>query len=210
MRAGVIFVLALWVAGCVTTPKPPAEAEFGLRLSPASLGRELLLSQRITVVRGEERRSFDAQLEADAKSVRIAAVAMGQTIASLVWDGKSLEQHVSTHVPAAVTAARILSDVQLAWWPAEAVRAGLPAGYSLEEGSGTRVVTDEGAPFASVTYEGTGPAWKFVRLTQQKYGYVLEIESVDASAALQGEGGRAWTRVTSGSLTPTLSRRERE
>jgi hypothetical protein len=83
-------------------------------------------------------------------------------------------------VPPAVTASRILSDVQLAWWPSDAVRSGLPAGYTLEEGAGTRAVSQNGAPFASVAYEGTAPAWSHVRLTQQRYGYVLDIESVEA------------------------------
>jgi hypothetical protein len=179
VRAGLILLVA--AAGCATTPKPLPEAEFGLRLAPASLGRELALSQRVTVVRGEERRSFDAQLEVDAKAVRIAAVAMGQTIATLSWDGTSLEQQVSTHVLPAVTASRILSDVQLAWWPVAAIRAGLPAGYVLEEGAASRAVTQNGAPFASVAYEGSSPAWSHVRLTHQKFGYVLDIESVEAA-----------------------------
>lgn len=179
MRAGLI--LSLLAAGCVTVPKPAPEPEFGLRLSPASLGRELMLSQRVTVVRGDERKSFDAQLEVDASAVRIAAVAMGQTIASLSFDGKSLEQRVSAHVPPAVTASRILSDVQLAWWPADAIRLGLPPGYSLEEEGGKRSLLQHGALFASVTYEGTPPAWKRVRLTQHRFGYLLEIESVEAA-----------------------------
>ena len=179
MRAGLI--LLLLATGCVTPPRPRPQVEFGLRLSPASLGRELQLSQRITVVRGEERRSFDAQLEVDASAVRIAAVAMGQTIASLSFDGKSLEQRVTSHVPPAVTAARILSDVQLAWWPADAIRQGLPAGFSLEEEGGTRSLLDHGALFAQVSYEGTPPAWTRVRLTQVRFGYLLEIESVEAT-----------------------------
>lgn len=179
MRAGLI--LLVLTAGCVTTSLPLPEAEFGLRLAPASLGRELALSQRVTVVRGDERRSFDAQLEVDAKAVRIAAVAMGQTVATLTWDGTSLEQHVSQHVPPAVTASRILSDVQLAWWPVQAIRAGLPAGFVLEEGSASRAVTQNGVPFASVAYEGSAPAWSHVRLTHQKFGYVLDIESVEAA-----------------------------
>ena len=178
MRAGLIWLLVSM--GCVTAPPPRPEPEFGLRLSPASLGRELQLSQRVTVVRGDERRSFDAQLEVDSGSVRIAAMALGQTIATLTWNGKTLEQSVSTHVPPAVTASRILSDVQLAWWPSEAIRSGLPEGFSLEEGRASRAVTERGAPFASVTYEGTAPAWSHVRLTQQRYGYVLDIESVEA------------------------------
>lgn len=179
MRAGLIFLLL--AAGCVSAPKSRPEPEFALRLSPASLGRELQLSQRITVVRGEDRKSFDAQLEVDASAVRIAAVAMGQTIASLSFDGKTLEQQVSTHVPPAVTASRILSDVQLAWWPADAIRTALPEGFSLEEEGGKRSLLQGGALFAQVTYEGTPPAWKFVRLTQVRYGYLLEIESVEAA-----------------------------
>ncbi len=179
MRLGA--ALALLLAGCVTTPKVLPPAEFSLRLSPGSLGRELQLAQRITVVRGEERRSFDAQLEVDAASVRIAAVALGQTVASLHWDGTTLEQHVSAHVPPAVTAERILSDVQLAWWPATAIRAGLRDGFTLEEGQGQRALLLDGAPFAQVTYEGTAPAWAHVHLTHQRFGYALDIESVEAT-----------------------------
>lgn len=165
--------------GCVTTPRPAPPVEFTLRLSPASLGRELSLVQRITVLRGEAR-SFDAQLEVDASAVRIAAVAMGQTIASLTWDGVKLEQQVSTHVPPAVTAERILSDVQLAWWPVEAIRAGLPAGFALEERGTERVLTQNGAPWATVRYEGVAPAWRHARLEHVHAGYALDIESVEA------------------------------
>lgn len=182
MRLSAAALLGLFLCGCVTTPRPPPPpAEFTLRLSPASLGRELQLVQRITVIRGEERRSFDAQLEADAAAVRIAAVAMGQTVASLRWDGVTFEQQVSPHVPPAVTAERILSDVQLAWWPADAIRAGLLAGFTLEEAGATRVLHHDGAPWATVRYEGTAPAWRHVRLEHAHYGYALDIESVEAS-----------------------------
>ncbi len=181
MRTGLISLLLL--VGCVTPPKPlPAPAEFGLRLGPASLGRELALTQRITVTRGDEHRSFDAQLEADAAMVRIAAVAMGQTIATLTWDGQTLDQRVSAHVPPVVTAARILSDVQLTWWPADAVRAGLPPGFRLEAQGARRTLLEQEQPFATVTYEGTAPAWRHVRLEHHRFGYRLDIESVEVAA----------------------------
>ncbi len=180
--SAVLALLCTLLLGCVTTPRPPPPTgDFSLRLSPASLGRELSLSQRITVLRGDERHSFDAQLEADASAVRIAAVSLGQTIASLQWDGVTLAQQVSTHVPPAVTADRILSDVQLAWWPAAAIRAALRDGFTLEEGEGQRSLLLDGAPFASVRYTGTAPAWAHVLLTHQRYGYALDIESVEAA-----------------------------
>jgi hypothetical protein len=175
-----VTVLALALTACVTTPRPPPPGDDLLfKLSPNSLGRELQLAQRITVLRGADRKTFEAQLEVDALEVRIAAVALGQTVASLTWNGTTLKQQVSTHVPEAITADRILSDVQLAWWPAAAIRAALPGGYTLVEEGTRRTLSRDGTGVARIDYEGTAPAWQHVRLAHLKYGYELDIESVD-------------------------------
>ncbi len=183
MRVGIFWLLVM--AGCASAPQfvGPSRPQPGLelRLPPVALGRELHLSQRITVTRQGERHSFEAQLEVDAAAVRIAAVAFGQTVASLSWDGVSLEQRVSSHVPEAVTAARILSDVQLAWWPVDAIREGLPPGYRLEEHAATREVFLNQSLVVTVHYEGVAPVWRQVRLIHASYGYTLDIESVEAS-----------------------------
>lgn len=178
MRAVLTVSLALVVSACATTAKPPPPApEFLLKLSPASLGREVSLNQRITMVRDGDRKSFDALLEVDATEVRVALIAMGQTLGTLTWDGTKFESRVSTHVPPVVTAERIITDVQLAWWPEETVRSALPAGFELSESSGKRVLTKDGQPFVTVTWtEGRA----HVVLTQQRYGYALEIDSAEA------------------------------
>lgn len=178
-KHGLSVALGLLFAACVTTPPPPKPGDFLLKLSPASLGRELQLAQRITVARGADRKTFEAQLEVDAAAVRIAAVTLGQTVASLTWNGSTLDQQVSTHVPEAITAERILSDVQLAWWPADVIRGALPAGYALEEAEGRRTLSHDGAPVATITYTGAGPVWNRVRLAHARYGYELDIESVE-------------------------------
>jgi Protein of unknown function (DUF3261) len=170
----------VFAGACATMPKVAPSPQFTLALPPAALGMELCLAQRITVRRGDQHRTLEAQLEVDAASVRLAAVALGQRVATLRWDGATLEQQVSTHVPSVVTAERILTDVQLAWWPADAVRAGLKNRFTLEEGPGRRVVWLDGAPFATVDYEGTPPAYRHVRLTHERSGYTLDIESVEA------------------------------
>lgn len=177
LRASLPLALLVVAAGCVTAPKPAPVPDFQLQLSPRSYGGELELSQRLTVTRDGKSHSFDAQLEVDAQAVRIAAVAMGQTFASMTWDGTTLQQQVSTHVPAAVTAERILSDVQLAWWPLAAVQAGLPPGWTVEQTGDTRLLSDHGAPVARITYEGNGPAYPHVRLEHVRHGYVLDIDS---------------------------------
>ena len=162
---------------CVTTPPPPSAPELVLRLSPASLGQELGLSQRITMVRDGDRKSFDALLEVDTAEVRVALIAMGQTLGALTFDGKNFTTRVSVHVPPVVTAERIITDVQLAWWPVEVVRAALPEGFTLEEVEGTRRLLKDGTPFVTVTWtEGR----KQVVLTQHRFGYALEIDSAVA------------------------------
>lgn len=180
MRVGLIAALVgLGVVGCVTTPPPAPPPELTLRLPPAALGAELSLAQRLTVVRGGQRRGFDALLEADASAVRVAALALGQRVASLSWDGERFESQVASQVPEFITAARILTDVQLAWWPAAAVQAGLPTDYALEVGEGRRALRRGGATVVLVTYEGVAPAWRRVTLQHLERGYTLEIDSVE-------------------------------
>lgn len=176
-RAGLTALLL--TLGCATTPKPAPPPEFALRLPPAALGAELALAQRISVVRAAERQGFDALLEADATEVRVAAVALGRRVASLRWDGAALEADVAAQVPPAITAQRILTDVQLAWWPAAAVRAGLPPGYTLDDTADTRAVLRGGTPVVTLRYEGQPPAWRRVTLEHLERGYTLEIDSVE-------------------------------
>lgn len=172
---------ALVFAACVSVPRSsPSATEWSLRLSPASLGHELHLAQRITFVRGEEQRQVDAQLEIDAQSVRLAAVAMGQTVASLSWDGAVLKEQRSALVPDALSGSRILNDVQLALWPADVIRAELPSDYWLEEKPRERVLRlGESSIIASVQYDGGARPWARMRIAHVRYGYQLEIDSVE-------------------------------
>jgi hypothetical protein len=132
------------------------------------------------VVRGDSTWGFDALLEADATEVRLAAFVMGQTMVRLTWNGRSLEEEHSARAPDIITPARILSDVQLAFWPSEAIREGLPEHFALDEGPNERSITQDGKPFAQLTYIGTPPVWSRVELTHQAYGYRLTIESKEA------------------------------
>lgn len=174
MRAA---VTALLLAGCVTTSGVrPQGPELVLRLAPASFGGELSTAQRITMVRDGDRKGFDALLEIDADAVRVALLGAGQTLGTLTWDGRDFTKKVSVFVPEVVTAERIITDVELCFWPEAPLRAALPAGYTLEESDGARHVLRDGEPFVTVTWsEGR----KRVVLTQHVYRYTLEIDSTD-------------------------------
>lgn len=179
MRAAVTALLL--TSACVTAPRPtPQGPEFVLRLAPASFGGELSTAQRITMVRDGDRKSFDALLEVDADAVRVALLGAGQTLGTLTWDGRDFTRKVSVFVPEAVTAERIITDVELCFWPEGPLRSALPAGYSLEEAAGVRNVRRDGQPFVTVTStEGR----KRVVLTQHVFHYALEIDSTDPVGA---------------------------
>lgn len=155
-------------------PAPP------LRLAPAALGGTLAVQQRITVTyrdaEGEQSRELLALLQADADSTRLAAVASGQVLARLVWDGTRLEAWRSPWAPPELDPARILDELQLAVWPLPEIAAALPAGWHIDATAsgrrlrwGTQAVIDIAYPDAATTV-----------LRQLRDGYRLTIVTLPA------------------------------
>ena len=126
------------LAGLLACAQPPAAVPAQpaamplLRLTPAALGRSLALQQQLSV-RGPDggERHLQALLEADAHEVRIALTSMGQVLARMRWDGVQLDVQRSRYWPQQVAPERILSDLQLALWPAEQIAQALPPSWQL-------------------------------------------------------------------------------
>lgn len=185
----------LMLAGCAEPGRNPAlavsarepvsagqEAVPLLRLPPASLGRELALQQQITVVfrtpRGEERREIQALLEANATHTRLAALAGGQVLARLDWDGQDLRVVRSPWAPPELVPERILSEMQLSLWPVEAIAAVLPAGWRLDAGTDRRVLRAGAEAVAEVRY----PDAQTIELEQYRDGYRVTIRALPREA----------------------------
>jgi hypothetical protein len=171
VRGALLAMLCIALCACsqqTGQPEPPV-----LRLSPASLGRTLALQQRLTVqVRGHEQQ-VDVVLEADREVVRMALLVLGQAAARLEWDGTQLRETRAPGWPEVVRGERILSDVQLMYWPAEAVRAALPAGWTLQADAARRVLAQGGRTVAEVRYV----AANVTELSNSAAGYSLRVES---------------------------------
>ena len=104
-----------------------------LALAPAALGCAASVQQRLTVrPPHQQAQELEALLEVDAQAVRLAIFHMGQRMGTVVWDGVQLDAQLSRWWPAQLKPAQVLSDMQLALWPASAVQQGLPALWSLE------------------------------------------------------------------------------
>lgn len=186
-RALAMIGIVALLAGCATTPAPMRLQIPEPRLSPAAFGAEVSLAQRLTFEAAassqQPTRSLDAQLEIDALQVRLAAVAMGTRILSLTWDGSRLDVQRHPQLPAQVDPARVLRDVQFAYWPSDAVRRALPAGWSLQDSDQQRQLLHHGEVVLSIHYQAE-PRWDGdLKLDNRVEGYRLAIQSsvLDAS-----------------------------
>jgi hypothetical protein len=169
--------LCLLLAGCATrgpAARPAVELP-ALRLAPSALGREASLQQRLTFVRGAQRRELDALLEVDADQVRLLVQAMGQSGVRLAWDGTKLDERRAPWLPPAVRGERVLDDLQFALWPLAAVRAALPPGWRVDEAGGERRLLDaQGRPWLVAREEG---GFGNLRLDNLAEGYELDVRS---------------------------------
>jgi hypothetical protein len=182
-------LLCLSLAACPRRQAPAPLAELPpLRLSPAALGHELSVQQKLHFRFGAQQRELDALLEVDAAQVRLAVQALGQTGVSLRWDGTELVQQRASWLPEAVRGERVLDDLQFVLWPADAIRAALPAGWRLEERTGVESNGLEDANLRQLLHGDT--VWlsarrldaQRVRLENFAERYSLEIESADMGA----------------------------
>jgi hypothetical protein len=135
--AAALVLLAL--AGCATSGARREFAQLPL-LAPAAFGAEAQGQQRLTLSRdaGGAQLVLDAAVEVDAMELRVAGVLLGQRILLLVWDGRQLQEVREPVVPESLSGRAILRDLQLVYWPAEAIRAALPRGWRLEEQAARR------------------------------------------------------------------------
>ena len=166
--------LAGALGACASAPPRAAPRETPqLRLAPALLGHPLNLQQHLTLQAPGRDQQLDVLLEADARHVQLAVVAMGQVAARLAWDGTTLEEERAPWWPQAVSGSRILSDLQLTLWPVAAIQAALPAGWTLAESGNVRTLSQDGEVVTVITH--TAPA--VVELDQRREHFKLKIES---------------------------------
>jgi len=182
LRLIAIVALAVMLAACAGQPvRAPISELPTLRLSPASLGFEMALQQRLQVIVGDKSQTLDALLEVDAGELRLGVQALGQSALTMRWDGKELQQRRADWLPPALSADRVLFDLQLVFWPADAIRAVLPANWTLQEAPGRRLLLNAGAEVVSVEYLTADHAV----LKHLREAYLLDVTSTSAAGTVQ-------------------------
>ena len=174
------WLLAIAVlAACGNAPRPQAD-RLTLALSPASFGRALSLQQQVHVEYVDRTVDFDAVLDITPDSLTLVGMALGQRMLTLRYDGVALHETRHPLLPHDVRGADILTDMQMALWPGDAVRAALPSGWTLSDSDTLRTVFKDAEPQVTIVYDGV-PRWAArVTMRNLRYDYRLVIRSVTA------------------------------
>jgi hypothetical protein len=171
------------LAGCAS-PRPVPVRLPPLRLPPAALGgARWALNQRLSVWRLDEPdappQRIDAQLQLDVSGLLLAGFAFGQRVLLMQWDGAALNVQRHAMLPAEVDTDRVLRDLCLTFWPAEAIRAALPEGWAWVATADGQVLQQAGE--ARVLLRR--PSANIVEIVNKAEGYRLLIESQPSEAS---------------------------
>lgn len=176
IRCGATLALLL-LAGCAAQKTAPV-SRLGLKLAPAALGAAISLQQHLKVERNGRIDELDAAIEVDATHVEMVGLAFGQRVLTVSFDGKELKTWRHAMLPKQVRGEDVLEDMQLALWPVEAVAAGLPAGWRVEEKGLQRRLYLGQELVTTVAYSGQ-PRWNgTISMNNLRYNYRLTIQSV--------------------------------
>lgn len=174
-----VFALTTSLEACGGRTAPPPD-HLQLALAPASFAQRITLQQRVHVERDGREVDFEAVLDIGPDSLTLVGMAFGQRILTLRYDGTRLVESRSPMLPREVLGADVLSDLQLALWPLDAVRAALPSGYTLRDADAVRVLSMGDEEIAIISYDGS-PRWiGRVTVINRQFAYRLVIQSAAA------------------------------
>jgi hypothetical protein len=176
-------LLTLLLAGCASQPPAPGGLP-PLRLPPAALGgARFALNQRLSVTRLDQPdappQRVEVQLQLDASGLLLAGFAYGQRVLLMRWDGKDLDVQRHPMLPGEVDTDRMLRDLCLTFWPAEAVRAALPQGWAWLATADGQQLQQAGEPRLVLRRPGA----YIVEIVNSVEGYRLLIESQPSEAS---------------------------
>lgn len=176
--------IASLAAGCATHPEcTRLPGGGGYCLQPTTDTPPFNLLQRTTLSFGERRETLLARIESDAAGLRFVALTpMGQTLFRLLWDNRNIVADLPPALAGRMEPALLPALVQIANWPAAAVRAGLQAGSRLAEQDGGREVR-VGDDAVLLTECLGGIPCRRLHLSAPAAGFVLDADTVPEAAA---------------------------
>jgi len=147
-------------------------------LSPSSLGRTVYAQQQLEAEFNGQSWQMQGALEVTPQSLRMVGLTpFGQRLITLLWDGQKLQEERAAQLPQTVQGERILSDLQLMYWPLPALREVLPSVWRVEQEDGLRRVFDAEREIIKIRCATPDPWQGRCVFEHQVYGYRLTLDS---------------------------------
>lgn len=162
----VLLIVASALMGCGEDNCPTLSGGIAYCLQPPATGPMLSALQQVSIQWGERREVLLARIEnGPGGLVFVGLTPLGQTVLVLTWDGDRVRATWPPATRPPIEPAVLVALLQIALWPVEAIRPGLPAVVVMEEsGSERRLArdartllsvrrTDQEAPYNSFAIE---------------------------------------------------------
>lgn len=186
-RAGLgLVLLLLGLAACASagperlTASLAPDIRYRLPL-PRALGREVQATQLITARYRGEVYAFEAYLGITAEALTLVTTdPFGRRAMTLTWQESGLTVEKASFVPEFIRPENILADITIAYWPEDAVRAGLAGSdATLQADARRRVIAARGQDIIEVSFEGAAAPGlaPFARYRNLAFGYDLDLRS---------------------------------
>ena len=176
---------ALLLSGCAALPAAKTPAPTFPLLAPATLGTSRSVQQILHVAYGDQEATLNAVLTATPGHLQVIALnAMGLRLFTVDYDAAGLKAERMPGLPEQIDPARVLADLQLAFWPLAALQtAAQGTDWQISEPYfGTRRLKRAGRLIAEVHYADNHPWRGRLWLANYEFGYSLAVESAALGA----------------------------
>jgi hypothetical protein len=181
MRVAALAFAALFLLGCAAMAPRPASVVAGLPvLAPATLGESRTAQQVLHVAFGGRDATLSAVLSITPERLQVVGLnAVGLRLFTVEYAGGELKSERSPGLPSEVDPARVLADLQLAFWPLAALQAATrDTAYEISEPyARARRLKRDGRLIAEVHYADDRPWNGRVWLSNFEHGYSLAVDS---------------------------------
>lgn len=172
-----LFFVALALTAC-SPPAPLIEP-----LPPSSAQHTGSTRQSVTFEHGSRQHQLQVVTQIGPSSLILVGLSpIGQRLFTL----KSTNDNVSLTLPVSDSAGldpkRVISDIQLAYWPLKPLRHALSSNLCLEKQANTRLIW-QGDQLIWLAIRGTGDRWQVpVTIYNQRLNYELHVEPATTPA----------------------------
>ncbi|RZI43910.1 DUF3261 domain-containing protein [Herbaspirillum sp. HC18] len=186
MKRILISMAALLLCGCTAAGGGCVPLAFGARYCLAdAAGPEFETEQAVTVTHsGQSTVHMIVRIRSGKEGFHIAGITpLGQTLFQLSSDNRTLQSQLPPGAEGRIDGTLLAGLLQLAIWPADQVRQGLPDDVSLIERPGERIIHVGTKKLMTISWEGTALPYSHMRVDAWDAQLVIDSRELNNTEA---------------------------